>query len=173
MINVKHFELNSIFKILFSLRVLYMKLIIPSTTVKSRFLKTLPVGTIYKDPRNGHSYIIEEKKINECLSKTGVPYIGSDAPIEIHVHCRQPVDSRLLAGLQRVHMASRCFFAAGDGKPLPPHDALPLLLGCLARFSSLKKMYMTESHECMTNYNKLQARKRYYIRTLSNIKDIV
>ena len=62
-----------------------MKLTIPSTTVKSRFLKTLPVGTIYKDPRNGHSYIIEEKKINECLSKTGVPYIGSDAPIEIQV----------------------------------------------------------------------------------------
>jgi len=50
-----------------------MKLTIPSTTVKSRFLKTLPVGTIYKDPRNGHSYIIEEKKIN------------SDAPIEIQV----------------------------------------------------------------------------------------
>ena len=49
-----------------------MKLTIPLTTVKSRFLKTLPVGTIYKDPRNGHSYIIEEKKINECLSKTGV-----------------------------------------------------------------------------------------------------
>ena len=62
-----------------------MKLTIPSTTVKSRFLKTLPVGTIYKDPRNGHPYIIEEKKINECLSKTGVPYIGSDAPIEIQV----------------------------------------------------------------------------------------
>ena len=49
-------------------------------------MKTLPVGTIYKDPRNGHSYIIEEKKINECLSQTGVPYIGSDAPVEIQVH---------------------------------------------------------------------------------------
>ena len=61
---------------------IYMKLTIPSTTVKSRFLKTLPVGIIYKDPRND---IIEEKKINECLSKTGVPYIGSDAPIEIQV----------------------------------------------------------------------------------------
>ena len=44
------------------------EMIIPSTTVKSRFLKTLPVGTIYKDPRNNHIYIIEEKKINECLS---------------------------------------------------------------------------------------------------------
>jgi hypothetical protein len=81
---VIHFELNSVyFKILISLRVLYMKLTIPSTTIKSRFLKTLPVGTIYKDPRNGDSYIIEEKKINECLSKTGVPYIDSDAPIRM------------------------------------------------------------------------------------------
>lgn len=62
-----------------------MKLTIPSTTVKSRFLKTLPVGTIYRDPRNGHAYIIEEKKINECLSKAGMPYIGSGSPIEVHV----------------------------------------------------------------------------------------
>ena len=76
---VIHFELNSVFL------KLSLKVTIPSTTVKSRFLKTLPVGTIYKDPGNGHSYIIEEKKINECLSKTGVPYIGSDAPIEIQV----------------------------------------------------------------------------------------
>ncbi len=36
-------------------------------------------------PQNGYSYIIEEKKINECLSKTGMPYISSDAPIEIQV----------------------------------------------------------------------------------------
>ena len=60
-------------------------MIIPSTTVKSRFLKTLPVGTIYKDPRNAHVYIIEEKKINECLSKIGTPYLGSDPCIEIQV----------------------------------------------------------------------------------------
>ena len=53
-------------------------MVIPSTTVKSRFLKTLPVGTIYKDPRNNHVYIIEEKKINECLSKIGTPYLGSE-----------------------------------------------------------------------------------------------
>ena len=49
-------------------------MIIPSTTVKSRFLKTLPVGTIYKDPRNNHIYIIEEKKINtgEFLRLTSI-----------------------------------------------------------------------------------------------------
>jgi len=57
----------------------------PSTTVKSRFLKTLPVGTIYKDPRNNHVYIIEEKKVNECLSKIGTPYLGSEPCIEIQV----------------------------------------------------------------------------------------
>jgi hypothetical protein len=62
-----------------------ISMIIPSTTVKSRFLKTLPVGTIYKDPRNNHVYIIEEKKINECLSKIGTPYLGSEPCIEIQV----------------------------------------------------------------------------------------
>jgi hypothetical protein len=61
-----------------------MKLTIPSATVKSRFLKTLPFGTIYKDPRNGHSYIFDRKN-NECLSKTGTTYIGSDSRIEIQV----------------------------------------------------------------------------------------
>lgn len=45
----------------------------PMTTVKPYFLETLPVGTICKVPQNRHSYIIEENKINECLSKTGMP----------------------------------------------------------------------------------------------------
>ena len=60
-------------------------MIIPSTTVKSRFLKTHPVGTMYKDRLNNHVYIIEEKKINECLSKIGTTYLGSEPCIEIQV----------------------------------------------------------------------------------------
>ncbi len=112
-----------------------MKLTIPSTTVKSRFLKTLPVGTIYKDPRNGHSYIIEEKKINECLSKTGVPYIGSDAPINItalmkdklnqleslnrELMCKLDVKSRYqqikeLMGERKYFETERDIFCVGD-----------------------------------------------------------
>ena len=62
-----------------------MAITIPSTTVKSRFLKTLAVGTVYRDPRNSNVYIIQEKKINDCLSKVGCSYFGSQEPIDIVV----------------------------------------------------------------------------------------
>ena len=62
-----------------------MKLSIPSTSFKARFLKTLPIGTVYKDPRNGHSYSVEERKQGQSFSKIGVPYIGSVEPIIVEV----------------------------------------------------------------------------------------
>ena len=34
-----------------------MTITIPSTTVKSRYIKTLAVGTVYKDPRNNYTYL--------------------------------------------------------------------------------------------------------------------
>ena len=58
---------------------------IPSTTVRNRFLKTLPIGTIYKDPRNNHPYEVQERKINYTLSKVGVPYFGTIEPVAIDV----------------------------------------------------------------------------------------
>ncbi|TPX63881.1 hypothetical protein CcCBS67573_g08562 [Chytriomyces confervae] len=62
-----------------------MTVTIPSTTVRNRFLKTLPIGTIYKDPRNEHHYEVQERKINTTLSKVGVPYFGSNQPLVIDV----------------------------------------------------------------------------------------
>jgi hypothetical protein len=62
-----------------------MKITIPSTTVKCRFLKTLPLGTIFKDPRNNHVYEVQEKKIGNCYSKIAVPHFGEDEPIELDV----------------------------------------------------------------------------------------
>ena len=62
-----------------------MAITIPSTTVKSRFLKTLAVGTVYRDPRNGNVYIIQEKKVNDCLSKVGGAYFGNQEAIDIVV----------------------------------------------------------------------------------------
>ena len=53
--------------------------------IESRFLKTLAVGTVYKDPRNGNVYIIQEKKVNDCLSKVGGAYSGSQVAIDIVV----------------------------------------------------------------------------------------
>lgn len=62
-----------------------MSLTIPSSTVKSKFLKSLPIGTIFKDPRNEYSYQVIEKKVNSTLSKSAIPYIGQDEPISIDV----------------------------------------------------------------------------------------
>lgn len=63
-----------------------MSLIIPSCNVKSKFLKSLPVGTVFEDPRNHYNYEIIEKKINSTLSKVAVPYISGDKePIQISV----------------------------------------------------------------------------------------
>ncbi|KAJ3030364.1 UNVERIFIED_CONTAM: hypothetical protein HDU68_009289 [Siphonaria sp. JEL0065] len=62
-----------------------MTVTIPSTIVRNRFLKALPIGTIYKDPRNEHHYEVQERKINTTLSKVGVPYFGSNEPTLIEV----------------------------------------------------------------------------------------
>ena len=62
-----------------------MTVTIPSTTVRNRFLKTLPIGTIYKDPRNEYHYEVQERKSNTTLSKVGVPYFGSNQVIDIDV----------------------------------------------------------------------------------------
>jgi hypothetical protein len=48
-------------------------------------LKTLPIGTIYKDPRNNYSYQVQEKKFNENLVKNAVAYFGELEPITIDV----------------------------------------------------------------------------------------
>jgi len=62
-----------------------MKCVIPSTSVRTKFLKSLPVGTIYKDPRNNHSYEVQEYKVNSTLTKIGYPYFGSNEPTIIDV----------------------------------------------------------------------------------------
>ena len=62
-----------------------MTITIPSTSVKSRFLKTLAVGSIFKDPRNNYSYIVGEKKVNGTLLKISSAYFGSEEPVIIDV----------------------------------------------------------------------------------------
>ena len=58
---------------------------IPATSVKSRFLRTLPIGTIYSDSTTNYSYQVVEKKLNNTLVKSAVPYLGRDEPIELEV----------------------------------------------------------------------------------------
>jgi hypothetical protein len=60
-----------------------MKLTIPSTTVKSHFLRTLAINTIYKDPRNSQLYQIQEKKLGNSYVKSAIPYFGTDDYIQL------------------------------------------------------------------------------------------
>ena len=54
------------------------KTIIPSTTLKTRYLqRNLKTGAIYKDPVNNFKYIVEEQEVNGLISKIAEPYFGS------------------------------------------------------------------------------------------------
>ena len=54
-----------------------MKTIIPSTTLKAKYLRNLPIQSCYPDS-NGHKYRVEEQLGRGCLSKVGVAYFGDN-----------------------------------------------------------------------------------------------
>ena len=54
-----------------------MAISIPATTIRFKYLKSIPVMSVYQDP-NGHKYQIQEKKINQTLTKVGTPYFGNE-----------------------------------------------------------------------------------------------
>jgi hypothetical protein len=58
---------------------------IPSTTVKSKYLKSLPISTVFRDPRNNYSYQVVERDNHSTLSKAAVSYLGQSEPITIAV----------------------------------------------------------------------------------------
>jgi len=55
-----------------------MPLNIPSTSVRSKYLRRLPVGCTFVDPKSGYKYKVVEKKIKNTLVKVAVPYLASD-----------------------------------------------------------------------------------------------
>ena len=55
-----------------------MTLNIPSTSVRSKYLKRLPVVTVYKDPKSKFNYEDIEKQMNNSLVKVAVPYLSSE-----------------------------------------------------------------------------------------------
>ena len=59
-----------------------MPITIPATSLRSKYLKSLPVNTVYLD-NNGHKYQVQEKRINQTLTKVGVNYFGDEQPIEL------------------------------------------------------------------------------------------
>ena len=63
-----------------------MKINIASTSVRAKYLRSLPINTVYKDPRNGQYYEVVEKCSGSTLSKIAIPYFGqTDDAIEINV----------------------------------------------------------------------------------------
>jgi hypothetical protein len=59
---------------------------IPACSLDRKFLRTIPINSVIKDPVNEQMYKIEEKKMsNNTLSKVATPYFGPDEAIEVEV----------------------------------------------------------------------------------------
>ena len=61
-----------------------MTLSLPSTSIRSSFLKRIPLLSVYKDPRTGYLFQVQEKKLNNTFVRTAVHYMGNDIePVEL------------------------------------------------------------------------------------------
>ena len=84
-----------------------MTLTVPSTTVKAHYLRTLPLKTVYRDPRNKHVYEVQEKRVGKAYSKTGVPYFGPAEPVELedvqdkHLKLENPNRANIMATMKK------------------------------------------------------------------------
>ncbi len=56
---------------------------LPSCSIRSSYLKKLPIGTIFTDPKNEYSYQIVEKRVGSSLVKTAINYLGNEQPIKL------------------------------------------------------------------------------------------
>lgn len=45
---------------------------LPSTTVRSKYLRTLPINTVYVDPKNGHKYQVVERRVGSVMLKASI-----------------------------------------------------------------------------------------------------
>ena len=60
-----------------------MTLNIPSTSLRSQYLKKLKVGTVYADPTTGYFYQVIEKQLNNSLIKVAVPSFDGSKAIQL------------------------------------------------------------------------------------------
>jgi hypothetical protein len=51
---------------------------LPSSSLRSKYIKNLPTGTIYLNPRNNHIYQAVEKRLNNSLLKVASNYVGNE-----------------------------------------------------------------------------------------------
>ena len=54
-----------------------MTITLPSTSIKAKYLRTIPVSSVYRDP-NGYNYQVVEKKMNNSLIKSAQHYLGQE-----------------------------------------------------------------------------------------------
>ncbi|KAJ8327674.1 hypothetical protein O5D80_002985 [Batrachochytrium dendrobatidis] len=61
-------------------------LVIPSCSLRSKYIRTIPINQVILDPVNKLKYIIEEKRSNNnTLSKVASPYFGDEEPLVLEV----------------------------------------------------------------------------------------
>lgn len=58
---------------------------LPATTVKCKYLKSLPIKTVYQDPLNKFFYQVVERECNSSLVKSAVPSFDGSKAIQIDV----------------------------------------------------------------------------------------
>ena len=51
---------------------------LPSTTVRSKYLRTLPINTVYVDPKNGHKYQVVERRVGNVMLKAALNYLDNE-----------------------------------------------------------------------------------------------
>ena len=51
---------------------------LPSTTVHSKYLRTLPINTVYVDPKNGHKYQVVERRVGNVMLKAALNYLDNE-----------------------------------------------------------------------------------------------
>ena len=51
---------------------------LPSTTVRSKYLRTLPINTVYLDPKNGHKYQVVERRVGNVMLKASINYLDNE-----------------------------------------------------------------------------------------------
>ena len=51
---------------------------LPSTTVRSKYLRTLPINTVYVDPKKGHKYQVVERRVGNVMLKAALNYLDNE-----------------------------------------------------------------------------------------------
>ena len=51
---------------------------LPSTTVRSKYLRTLPINRVYVDTKNGHKYQVVERRVGNVMLKASINYLDNE-----------------------------------------------------------------------------------------------